>query len=454
MLGITRLRLHFRTKYHFRITNNFLDRSFSTTSEDKSILPPRNKITVTRETIPQFSWRFDKAGYDSGQFKRTKDYEPSRDDNYDFKNWEHHTNRFRFFRHVFLIPSSSSFRRIFFPNLTAVALSSYAVTHWNTVLTAYHDKPDSMLYRLAHFGDDFYFNSLIIKYGSVLEFPMVPLTMTATVLGLLLVFRTNASHARFDTARGHWGSVINHTRVLLRLVDSYIPAELHTLDRTLAEPKSRCSRDQMIKLIKSFPKTLLFHLSKDGDITKDGCLITDSKFNTGCESDKDRALHYYLKKDGHDEETIKSIMDNDPNNRPWITLQLLSRELRRVKLDPTEELNFQRSIRDLDCAIGGCERILKTPIPTSYTRHTTRFLFLWTMISPFAIWSHCGIFTPLASIFVAYSLLSIEDIGVTIEQPFAVLPMWRYCEGIERSCDYVANIKTPFAVPTRGTVEN
>lgn len=26
---------------------------------------------------------------------------------------------------------------------------------------------------------------------------------------------------------------------------------------------------------------------------------------------------------------------------------------------------------------GGCERILRTPIPLSYTRHTSRFMMIW-----------------------------------------------------------------------------
>jgi hypothetical protein len=32
---------------------------------------------------------------------------------------------------------------------------------------------------------------------------------------------------------------------------------------------------------------------------------------------------------------------------------------------------------------GCCERILRTPIPLSYTRHTSRFMMIWLTLLPF-----------------------------------------------------------------------
>lgn len=34
----------------------------------------------------------------------------------------------------------------------------------------------------------------------------------------------------------------------------------------------------------------------------------------------------------------------------------------------------------------GCERIQKTPIPAAYTRHTSRFLMIYCVFSPIALW--------------------------------------------------------------------
>jgi predicted membrane chloride channel (bestrophin family) len=41
------------------------------------------------------------------------------------------------------------------------------------------------------------------------------------------------------------------------------------------------------------------------------------------------------------------------------------------------------NITALGDALGGCERIFKTPIPLSYTRHTSRVLIIWLAVLPF-----------------------------------------------------------------------
>ena len=35
---------------------------------------------------------------------------------------------------------------------------------------------------------------------------------------------------------------------------------------------------------------------------------------------------------------------------------------------------------------GACERIFKSPIPLVYTRHTARFLTVFSALLPFALW--------------------------------------------------------------------
>jgi len=45
--------------------------------------------------------------------------------------------------------------------------------------------------------------------------------MTSFALSLLLVFRTNASYARWDEARKMWGMVLNRTRDICRLVSQW-----------------------------------------------------------------------------------------------------------------------------------------------------------------------------------------------------------------------------------------
>jgi predicted membrane chloride channel (bestrophin family) len=56
--------------------------------------------------------------------------------------------------------------------------------------------------------------------------------------------------------------------------------------------------------------------------------------------------------------------------------------------------HMDESVRVLQESLGSCEKILTTPIPISYTRHTGRFLVLWLTCLPFVIWQvgGCGFF--------------------------------------------------------------
>ncbi|KAJ9529976.1 hypothetical protein QJQ45_023240, partial [Haematococcus lacustris] len=47
---------------------------------------------------------------------------------------------------------------------------------------------------------------------------------------------------------------------------------------------------------------------------------------------------------------------------------------------------LEHTISELCAVIGGCDRILGTPIPLSYTRHTSRSLVLWLSTLPLALW--------------------------------------------------------------------
>lgn len=54
-------------------------------------------------------------------------------------------------------------------------------------------------------------------------------------------------------------------------------------------------------------------------------------------------------------------------------------------------------------------------------RHTARFLVIWLALLPFSIFASCGWVTVFSSVVLGFFLLSIEEIGVTIEEPFNIL---------------------------------
>lgn len=47
-------------------------------------------------------------------------------------------------------------------------------------------------------------------------------------------------------------------------------------------------------------------------------------------------------------------------------------------------------MRLLQDAFDSCEKIVRTPLPLSYSRHTLRFLVSWLTFLPFCAWKELG----------------------------------------------------------------
>jgi len=69
-------------------------------------------------------------------------------------------------------------------------------------------------------------------------------------------------------------------------------------------------------------------------------------------------------------------------------------------------------------AIGACERLVQTPVPLNYARHTSRFLSIWCLTLPFALVGDLGFSVVPVLAFVAWGLFGIQEIGLMIEEPF------------------------------------
>ncbi len=80
------------------------------------------------------------------------------------------------------------------------------------------------------------------------------------VLGLLLVFRTNTAYERFWEGRKLWGSLVNNTRNLSRLIWVSI-IEI--------EPKDRTNKINALRLIVAFAVATKLHLRSES-VSRDG----------------------------------------------------------------------------------------------------------------------------------------------------------------------------------------
>ncbi len=68
-------------------------------------------------------------------------------------------------------------------------------------------------------------------------------------------------------------------------------------------------------------------------------------------------------------------------------------------------------------------------------RHTSRFLIIWLTFLPFAVWPVYGWATPGITAVITFLLVGVENIGIQIEQPFAVIAMDYICASCRASIE-------------------
>jgi putative membrane protein len=103
--------------------------------------------------------------------------------------------------------------------------------------------------------------------------------------------------------------------------------------------------------------------------------------------------------------------------------------LRRARdaqgLDDFAFLQLDRERTALIDDVGGCERILSAPLPVPYSIHIRQFVFVYLVTLPVALLYTFGdyaggyLLTILSMILVAFPILSLDQIGVELEDPFS-----------------------------------
>ncbi|KAA8493716.1 UPF0187 protein [Porphyridium purpureum] len=276
----------------------------------------------------------------------------------------------------------------------------YSTTDWiNSLVTL----PKSRILRRisSHIVANVAVSGLIValfqQYPDALLWRVTPLphTVLGTVMGLMLVFRTNSAYDRFWEGRKIWGGIVNRTRSLAVNFLNFVGP---TSDAAVPALSAR-----LIKLDQAFPLSLADHLR--GEPTPAASIKA-------------------LIPEEHWEEYLTA------RNRPLLTCKLMSRyvaqaySMRDLRDGNTnaERETIERGINDLIDYMGMCERIVKTPVPLSYSRHTSRFLSLWCLTLPVIFVKADDWLVLPIMFFVSFSLFSIEEIGHLIEDPFIKHP--------------------------------
>ncbi|MGZ4959351.1 MAG: bestrophin family protein [Methylomonas sp.] len=256
----------------------------------------------------------------------------------------------------------------------------------------------------------FYTLALALVDAHVYKLPQLavtPFEYTGAVLGLVLVFRTNAGHERWWEARKLWGGIVNQSRNLLLMTRYYGPDDLQW-------------RNEMSKWTVVFAFALKAALRQQKSLNDLKSWLSEGEI-----SEVRRAQHMPLLAAGR----IAALLEQ-ARGRHWMDVIVF------------REFEKQRGLL-IDHA-GGCERIVKTPMPLVYAIKARRFILIYLLLLPFSLIAQAGLMSALIAMLVAYPLLALDRIGWELQNPFSEqnlshLPLEAICEGIKSNAAMLAD---------------
>jgi ion channel-forming bestrophin family protein len=203
------------------------------------------------------------------------------------------------------------------------------------------------------------------------------------VLTIALILRTNAGYDRWWEARKLWGGIVNQCRNLVISGLSY-------------GPRSPQWREQLVAWTAAFPyaaKAALERLPLSEHVE---LLVGRGPARRLAESQ--HMPSFVARRLG---DLLESAREQGMS--PWAFAQV------------------DRERATLIDHIGGCERILKTPLPQVYSIKIRRILAFFLLTLPFVLLERVEHkwLVPLISVLVAYPLISLDQIGHELQNPFS-----------------------------------
>ncbi|MGB3310988.1 MAG: bestrophin family ion channel [Nodosilinea sp.] len=226
---------------------------------------------------------------------------------------------------------------------------------------------------------------LLHARGWPVSSPMLGSLVPSLVLGLLLVFRTNTSYERFWEGRKLWGSVVNLTRNLSRQMWVAIATP---------QPADHEAKVAAVHLLPAFAVAMKLHLRGEAPSAELASLLTADQFAN------------------------LRPMNSPPLEIAFWLADYLQTQQAQGTLNLYQLTYCLETLDGLVDALGGCERILRTPVPVAYSIHLKQLLMLYCLALPFQMVASVGWGTPFLVGLISFAVFGIEEIGIEIENPF------------------------------------
>eukprot|EP00966_Prymnesium_polylepis_P067948 1579379-Prymnesium_polylepis.1 len=266
-------------------------------------------------------------------------------------DWVRHRSSDRFIRNMMTI-GSSGINQALSKELGIVTFAATSIVVANMLFLNYQD-----LAGVTHPGVLSFLNS----NGKAVSLPALPFSLSMSALSLLLVFRSNTGYSRWNEARTLWGGLINTCRNIVRQSNTFFPRD----------EKHDVLRRRLAAEVRSFICSLRNFLrgpSDDATLRMELYELVDKRLISRAQAD----------------DTMKA------SNRPMFCLSAMSATLRKADIDMQHSARIDTSISVLVDLTGANERIFKSPIPLVYTRLTSRFLAIFLLMLPLALWGQLG----------------------------------------------------------------
>ncbi|BBH53149.1 bestrophin family protein [Fluviispira sanaruensis] len=253
-----------------------------------------------------------------------------------------------------------------------------------------------VIHRVAFLMLYAYIASAVEKLYPISTFPISPFQYTGFALGVLLVLRLNAGLDRWWEARKLWGNIVNQSRNLAIMI------KVHC--------KNEEEKKKILNYIAAWPYVIMNSLRNDLSTTKLNKFLTQEDL-VQISQHPHRPSFIAIKLD----EFFQKSLSHEINSFVYHLLQ-------------NERLLLLNSV-------GACERIASTPIPFVLAIKIRRFILMFILLLPFCMNDKTNMYSAIIVGLVSYPLLSLDEIGVHLQNPFSMKSL--SCLPLDNICDRI-----------------